>query len=113
MLVAMTVSRHSRRNGSFFRLWGRCLSRLRIPCNNLVVSEVFAAVAVEKLVEKLGTNEMTPHGMVNIFIEEKWIKASPAFNAELCQKPGNCSRLNGGRRICAATSTDLEWVVEE
>ena len=29
---------------------------------------------------------MTPHGMVNIFLDGKWVKASPAFNAELCQK---------------------------
>jgi hypothetical protein len=43
-------------------------------------------IAVERLVEKFGTNELTPHGMVDVFINEKWVKASPAFNATLCAK---------------------------
>jgi len=36
--------------------------------------------------EKFGTDEITPHGMVNLFLEGKWLKVSPAFNKELCQK---------------------------
>lgn len=43
-------------------------------------------IAVETLTEKLGTNELTPHGMVDIFIDGKWVKSSPAFNASLCEK---------------------------
>ncbi|MFT5167606.1 MAG: transglutaminase-like putative cysteine protease [Saprospiraceae bacterium] len=43
-------------------------------------------IAVDKLVEKFGTNELSPHGIANVFLNGKWVKASPAFNAELCEK---------------------------
>ena len=29
---------------------------------------------------------MVPHGYVEIFLEEKWVKATPAFNKSLCEK---------------------------
>ncbi len=41
-------------------------------------------IAVEKLTERFGTNELTPHGMVNAYINGSWLKMSPAFNASLC-----------------------------
>lgn len=41
-------------------------------------------IGVERLLEKLGTNELAPHGFVEIFLEEKWVKATPAFNKSLC-----------------------------
>ncbi|MFV0249084.1 MAG: transglutaminase-like domain-containing protein [Tenacibaculum sp.] len=43
-------------------------------------------IAVERLTEKFGTNELTPHGMVSVFLGGKWLKLSPAFNKDLCQK---------------------------
>lgn len=42
-------------------------------------------IAAEHLIERFGTNELTPHGMVNLYIENKWLKVSPAFNKSLCQ----------------------------
>ena len=42
-------------------------------------------IAAEKLIEKLGTDELTPHGMVNVYLNGNWIKVSPAFNASLCE----------------------------
>jgi transglutaminase-like putative cysteine protease len=62
-----------------------CLRALGIPAR-LQLAKVKNHIGVERLVEKFGTNELTPHGMVNLFLNGKWIKVSPAFNRELCQK---------------------------
>ncbi|WP_394750934.1 transglutaminase-like domain-containing protein [Spongiimicrobium salis] len=61
------------------------LRALGIPAR-IHLAKVKNHIGVERLMEKLGTNELTPHGMVNLFIDEKWLKASPAFNKELCLK---------------------------
>ena len=62
-----------------------CLRALGIPAR-IHFAKVQNHIAVEKLTQKLGTNIMTPHGMVDLFLENKWLKVSPAFNAELCHK---------------------------
>jgi len=62
-----------------------CLRALNIPAR-LHLAKVKNHIAVERLTEKFGTNELSPHGMVDIFIGDKWIKVSPAFNIELCRK---------------------------
>lgn len=62
-----------------------CLRGLGIPAR-IHFAKVKNHIAVETLTEKLGTNELTPHGMVDIFLEGKWVKSSPAFNASLCEK---------------------------
>ena len=61
------------------------LRRLGIPAN-LQLTKVQNHIAVERLIEKFGTNELAPHGYVNLFLEEQWVKASPAFNESLCEK---------------------------
>ena len=43
-------------------------------------------IAIEQVVQFLGTDVLVPHGYVEIFLEEKWIKATPAFNKSLCEK---------------------------
>ena len=43
-------------------------------------------IAIESIIERIGTDELTPHGMVDIFLDGKWVKASPAFNATLCER---------------------------
>ena len=62
-----------------------CLRGLGIPAR-VHFAKVKNHIAVETLVEKIGTNELTPHGMVDVFLDEKWVKSSPAFNASLCEK---------------------------
>lgn len=61
------------------------LRAMNIPAR-IHLAKVKNHIAVERLIEKLGTNELTPHGMVNVFLGGKWLKISPAFNAELCEK---------------------------
>ena len=62
-----------------------CLRGLKIPAR-LHLAKVRNHIAVERLTEKFGSNELTPHGMVNICLNGGWIKASPAFNKSLCEK---------------------------
>ena len=61
------------------------LRSLGIPAR-LHLSKVKNHIAVEKLTERIGSNELTPHGTVHVFLNNKWIKASPAFNATLCER---------------------------
>ncbi len=61
------------------------LRALGIPAR-LHLGKVKNHIAVERLTEKFGTNELTPHGMVNVHLNGKWLKMSPAFNASLCKK---------------------------
>lgn len=52
----------------------------------LHLAKVRNHIAVDALTKKLGTNVLTPHGYVELFLENKWVKATPAFNKELCEK---------------------------
>ncbi len=61
------------------------LRALGIPAR-LQLAKVKNHIGVERLLEKFGTNELTPHGMVNVNLHGKWLKVSPAFNQELCLK---------------------------
>lgn len=42
----------------------------------------------DKLFEEMGTNVFVFHGYTELFINGKWIKATPTFNIELCSKFG-------------------------
>ena len=63
------------------------LRALDIPAK-LHLAKVKNHIAVERLTEKFGTNELTPHGMVDVYLDGKWVKATPAFNTELCRLTG-------------------------
>jgi len=62
-----------------------CLRGLQIPAR-IHLAKVKNHIGVERFMEKFGTDEITPHGMVDVFIDGKWLKVSPAFNKELCEK---------------------------
>ncbi|MEO0570398.1 MAG: transglutaminase family protein [Bacteroidota bacterium] len=60
-----------------------CLRALKIPAR-IRLAKVTNHIAVERLTERFGTNVLTPHGMVDVYINDQWVKATPAFNRELC-----------------------------
>ena len=62
-----------------------CLRAAGIPAR-LCLAKVRNHIAVERLVEAFGTNELVPHGYVDVFLDGHWVKATPAFNKELCEK---------------------------
>ena len=43
-------------------------------------------LATEQLIAFIGSDLFVYHGFVEFYLEEKWVKATPAFNIELCQK---------------------------
>ena len=61
-----------------------CLRAVGIPAR-MRLAKVTNHIAVERLTERFGSNVLTPHGMVDVFIGDKWVKATPAFNKELCE----------------------------
>ncbi len=66
-------------------LYITCLRALNIPAR-LRLAKVSNHIAIEKLIEKLGSNEIAPHGLTEVFYNGNWVKCSPAFNKELCDK---------------------------
>jgi hypothetical protein len=43
-------------------------------------------LATKQLIEFLGSDLFVYHGFVEFHLEGKWVKATPAFNKELCEK---------------------------
>lgn len=45
-------------------------------------------IGVEKLIKYLRRPEIVFHGFVEVFIEGKWVKATPAFDKMVCKRSG-------------------------
>jgi transglutaminase-like putative cysteine protease len=43
-------------------------------------------LATRQLIEFLGTDLFVYHGFVEFYLSDNWVKATPAFNIELCRK---------------------------
>lgn len=56
--------------------------------NRLVFCNVRNHIATEKLVEILKTNLLVFHGYNEVWINNKWVKCTVAFNQQLCDKLG-------------------------
>src|SRR3970282_2673456 len=58
------------------------LRAAHIPAR-LGLAKVKNHIAVDQIVEKFGSDVLVPHGYIEIYLDSKWIKATPAFNTEL------------------------------
>ncbi len=58
---------------------------IKVP-SKLVFADVKNHLATTKVLEKLKTDLFVFHGYTELFINDKWVKATPAFNKELCEK---------------------------
>ncbi|MFY9309289.1 MAG: transglutaminase family protein [Bacteroidia bacterium] len=58
---------------------------LGIP-SRLGFAKVRNHIATEKLEERLRSNVLVFHGFTELFLDGKWVKATPAFNKSLCVK---------------------------
>jgi len=56
----------------------------KIPAR-LGLAKVRNHIAVDQIVEKFGSDVLVPHGYIEIYLDNKWVKATPAFNKELCE----------------------------
>lgn len=60
---------------------------LGIP-NRLGFANVRNHLATEKFVQALRTDVFVFHGYVSLLLNGKWVKATPAFNKDLCERFG-------------------------
>ena len=74
---------------------GFCVSKAALLCAlgracGIPTRVGFATVrnhlATKQLIEFLGTDLFPYHGFTEFYLEGKWVKATPAFNKELCKK---------------------------
>jgi transglutaminase-like putative cysteine protease len=68
-------------------LFVACVRSLGIP-SRLAYGNVRNHLATEALEETLKTDVLVYHGYAEILLNNKWVKATPVFNAELCDKLG-------------------------
>ena len=54
--------------------------------SRLGFADVKNHLATDKVLEKMKTDLFVFHGYTELFINNKWVKATPAFNKELCKK---------------------------
>lgn len=52
----------------------------------LGLADVRNHLSSEKFIEMIGTDYFAMHGYAEVFIDEQWIKTTPVFNKELCEK---------------------------
>lgn len=50
------------------------------------LADVRNHLTTKQLIQMMGTDIFVCHGFVEFYLEGRWVKATPAFNKELCQK---------------------------
>lgn len=74
---------------------GFCIPKVSVLCavarsRGIPARPAFADVrnhlATKQLLEFIGSDLFSYHGYVDLFLEGKWVKATPAFNKELCAR---------------------------
>jgi len=74
---------------------GFCISKAALLCAlgracNIPSRVGFGTVrnhlATPKLLEYIGSDVFVYHGFTEFYLEDKWVKATPTFNADLCKK---------------------------
>lgn len=64
-----------------------CLRALKIPAR-IGFANVKNHLNSKRLSELMKTDIFVFHGYTEIFLNEKWVKCTPAFNKKLCEKAG-------------------------
>lgn len=68
-------------------LLAACLRVVGIP-SRMCFFDVKNHIGVDKFIEIIKTDVLTFHACTDIYLNEKWVKATPAFNKGLCDKLG-------------------------
>jgi transglutaminase-like putative cysteine protease len=66
-------------------LLAACCRQLRIPAR-LGFADIRNHLSTERMRLQMKTDIFYWHGYTSIYLDGKWVKATPAFNIELCQK---------------------------
>jgi transglutaminase-like putative cysteine protease len=76
---------------------GFCVSKVSLLCaagracaipSRAGFADVRNHLATRQLLESMGSDIFIFHGFTEFYLEGKWVKSTPAFNAELCQRHG-------------------------
>ena len=68
-------------------LLGACARYHGIPAR-LGLADVKNHISSPRLLKLLGTDVFVMHGYVELFLNGQWVKATPAFDAALCERVG-------------------------
>jgi transglutaminase-like putative cysteine protease len=68
-------------------VYAACLRAIGIPARP-GFADVRNHLTTEKLAKLLGSDVYAWHGYVSLWLEGKWVKATPAFNIEMCRRFG-------------------------
>ena len=68
-------------------LYTATLRHVGIPAR-LAFADVRNHLTSEKLTEAMGTDLFTWHGFTELYLDGRWLKASTAFNIEMCERFG-------------------------
>ena len=68
-------------------LLAACCRAIGIP-SRLGFADVRNHLSTERLRQAMGTDIFHWHGYTSLYLEDQWVKATPAFNRELCEKFG-------------------------
>ena len=68
-------------------VYAACLRAIGIPARP-GFADVKNHLSTEKLTRLMGTDIFAWHGYVSLWLDGKWVKATPAFNLEMCQRFG-------------------------
>jgi len=66
-------------------LLAACCRCLKIPAR-LGFADVRNHLSTERMRKQMNTDVFYWHGYTSIYLNKKWVKATPAFNIELCEK---------------------------
>jgi len=93
--VNLDALEHYRASATLDRKEGFCIQKAvllvalaraaGIP-SKLHLADIRNHLASEKAVEMIGTNLFTYHGYTEMYLNDKWVKATPAFDLQTCQE---------------------------
>lgn len=66
-------------------LYAACLRAVGIPARP-GFADVRNHLTTKRLLEAMGTDVFSWHGYVAMLLDDRWVKATPAFNIEMCQR---------------------------
>ncbi len=115
--VPFHLADHYRASNVINRGKGYCVYKASLLCalgrasgipTRVGFADVRNHLATRQLIEYMGTDIFAFHGYVEFFLDEKWVKATPAFNVELCQKHGVAPLEFNGRDDSLFHAYDLK-----
>ena len=95
--VPFWLPQHYRASDILKRGRGFCVSKASLLCalgrassipSRLGFADVRNHLASKRFLEMLGSDLFVYHGFVEFYLDGRWLKATPAFNRELCERHG-------------------------